>query len=118
MSKILVYHVKDGVAPNGRSLLGEIGWGEIPIDFENNHDLVASVEVHSVGMRALDEAYKLTQNINYSWTKNRCVEVKGTSGRFRSTHIGDVLMMGKKGYVCEAYGWKELVSPDQKIVRG
>lgn len=115
MSKILVYHIKDGVAPSGRGLLFSIGDGEVPIDFENNHDLVAEVEVHSEGLRALDEAYKLTQNINRSWTNNQFVEVKGQQTRFRSTHTGDVLVMGKKPYVCVSVGWKAVLSPEQKI---
>lgn len=119
MVKILVYHVKDLTAPNGRSLLGEIGWGELPINFPENHELIASVETDKIGMQALDDVYRLTQNINYSWPINPEVEIKATSGRkcFRSTHIGDVLVMGTKAYVCATLGWKEITTADQKVER-
>lgn len=116
MKAVLVYHVKDTQAPNGRGLLSEIGWGDLPIDYERNHDLVAHVEVHSVGMKALDEAYKLTQNINDSWTKNAFVStvLEGC----RSTHIGDVLVMDMDAYVCAPVGWTKIEAADQKVVRG
>lgn len=113
MSKILVYHVKDTRALNERSLLSEIGDGMTPINFPENHELVAEVEVHSEGMRALDEAYKLTQNIEESWVKNAFVDAKGT--RFRSTHIGDVLVMRNTPYVCAPIGWTKVTSADQKV---
>ena len=113
MIKILVYHVKNVIAPGGRSLLVEIGDGFLPIDFPNNHELVAEVEAHSEGNRALDEAYKLTQNIEESWTKNAFVEAKGT--RFRSTHIGDVLVIGEIPYVCSPMGWRMVMSADQRV---
>ena len=113
MSTILVYHVKNLTVPGGRSLLGEIGDGFLPIDFPNNHELVAEVEVHSEGNRGLDEAYKLTQNIEDSWTKNAFVQPKGT--RFRSTHIGDVLVIREIPYVCSPMGWRMVMSADQKV---
>lgn len=116
MANIEVFHVRDLVAPNGRSLLGEIGWGELPIDFDRNHELVAEVEVESVGTRALDEAYKLTQNIHDSWTKNASVQTDRE--RCRSTHIGDVLRVNGKLYVCALVGWEEVVSAYQKVKRG
>jgi hypothetical protein len=119
MAKILVYHIKDVAAPNGRSLLGEIGDGELPINFPENHDLIASVETSKLGMQALDDVYRLTQNINHPWPQNSEVEIKATNGRkrFRSTHIGDVLVMGEKPYVCATYGWKEIMAADQKVER-
>lgn len=118
MSKILVYHVKDTRALNERSLLSEIGEGMAPINFPENHDLIASVETKSIDLRALDEAYRLTQNINHSWPLNREVEVKMPDRRrFRSTHIGDVLVMGNDAYVCAPIGWEKVTAPDQKISR-
>lgn len=120
MAKILVYHVKDQEAPNGRSMLSEIGWGSIPINFHLNHEQVAAVTTEKTGIEALDEAYRLTQNINHPWTKNAQVEIKAPAGRssFRSTHIADVLIMGGDAYVCEAYGWAKIETWDQKVVRG
>lgn len=113
MSKILVYHVKDEDAPSGRSLLSEIGSGFLHINFPINHELVAAVEVHSEGTRALDEAYKLTQNIDSPWTTNAFVEARGTC--LRSTHIGDVLVMDNTPYVCEPIGWRMVMSVDQRV---
>jgi hypothetical protein len=117
MTKIVeVFHVKDLEAPNGRSLLGEIGDGKLPIDVDKNHEKVADVEVESVGIRALDEAYKLTQNIEDSWTKNAAVETRRE--RCRSTHIGDVLRFDGKAFVCAPIGWEEVRSVDQRVRRG
>ena len=115
-----VYHVKNIAAENGRSLLGEIGWGDLPIDMDKNHELVATVEVHSVGTRALDEAYKLTQNIHESWVNGKFVQVKKVDGLngLRSTHVGDVLVMGEETFVCAPIGWMKVHSADQRIVRG
>lgn len=110
---VLVYHVKDTRALNERSLLSEIGDGIVPINFPENHELVAEVEVHSEGTRALDEAYKLTQNIDQSWTENAFVQSKGK--RFRSTHIGDVLVIREIPYVCSPIGWRMVMSSDQKV---
>ena len=119
MNKILVYHVKDAAAPSGRRMLTEIGDGMFPIDFPSNHELVAEIEVHSEGMRGLDEAYKLSQNIDQSWVLNKFVEVKRPDReRFRSTHIGDVLVNGSMSYVCAPIGWELLSSTDQKVSRG
>ena len=119
MTKILVYHVKDARALSERSLLSEIGDGMTPINFPENHELVASVETKSIDLRALDEAYRLTQNINHSWPLNREVEVKmADRNRFRSTHIGDVLVMGNDAYVCVPIGWEKVTTADQMISRG
>lgn len=119
MTKILVYHVKDTRALNERSLLSEIGDGMAPINFPENHELIASVETKSVDKGALDEAYRLTQNINCPWPQNREVEVKISGrNRFRSTHIGDVLMRGADAYVCAPIGWEKVTSADQMISRG
>jgi hypothetical protein len=120
VSKILVYHIKDLEAPSGRSLMDQIGWGSLPINFGENHELVAAVETTRIDEGALDEAYRLTQNINHPWPINSEVEIKATDGRkrFRSTHIGDVLVIGSTPYVCSPVGWEQVTSPDQKIVRG
>lgn len=116
MTKILVYHVKDIRPLNERSLMSEIGDGMAPINFPVNHELIAEVETKSIDLRALDEAYRLTQNLDHSWPLNREVEVK-TPGRnrFRSTHIGDVLVMGNDAYVCAPIGWEKVTSADQKV---
>jgi hypothetical protein len=116
MTKILVYHVKDTRALNERSLMSEIGDGMTPINFPENHELIASVETKSIDLRALDEAYRLTQNINHSWPLNPevSIEIAGRN-RFRSTHIGDVLVMGNDTYVCAPIGWEKVTSVDQKV---
>lgn len=118
MTRIEVHHVRDLVAVGGHSLLGEIGWGSVPIDFPRNHELVAVVSVASAGMEAVDDAYRLTNNIDESWLKNVEVEFKGTASGCRSTHIGDVLVLDGVAYVCAPFGWQEVVSLDQKVVRG
>lgn len=119
MSSVLVYHVKDIRPLNQRSLLSEIGDGMVPINFPENHELIAAVETKNIDERALDEAYRLTQNINHSWPLNHEIEVKiAGRNRFRSTHIGDVLVMGNDAYVCAPIGWEKVTAQDQKISRG
>ena len=118
---VTVMHVKDGEGPGGHSLLSDIGWGECSIDFPKNHVKVADVQVTFEDLRALDEAYELTQNIEWSWLKNPTVtpmpEVK-TRGGCRSTHIGDVLLVNDEPYVCLPMGWEKVTSPEQRIKRG
>ena len=119
MTKILVYHVKDTRALNERSLLSEIGDGMTPINFPENHELIAEVETKSIDLRALDEAYRLSQNISKPWSWNENVEIKAAGrSRFRSTHIGDVLVMGNDAYVCAPIGWQKVTTADQMISRG
>ena len=118
---VKVLHVKDEEGPTGHSLLADIGWGECAIDFAKNHIQVAEVSVESDDLRALDEAYHLTQNIEWSWLTNKTVvpaaAVKARGG-CRSTHIGDVLLVKDDAYVCVPIGWEKVLSPDQKIKRG
>lgn len=115
MTKILVYHVKDTRADNERSLLSEIGDGMTPINFPENHELVAEVETTKID-HELDEAYRLTQNIDRPWPQNRGVEIKIPGrNRFRSTHIGDVLVMREIPYVCSPMGWRMVMSADQRV---
>lgn len=118
MSKTTVYHVKDLEAPSGRSLLGEIGDGILPINFPANHEVVAQIETKAEGLDGLDKAYHLTQNICDSWVRAKCEFVKlmgDLKPDRRSTHIGDVLVMDGVPYVCAPIGWEKVTSPDQKV---
>lgn len=116
MPKILVYHVRDTRALNERSLLSEIDDGMTPINFPENHELIAEVETKNIDLGALDEAYRLTQNIDKPWSWNENVEIKAAGrSRFRSTHIGDVLVMGTDPYVCVSIGWEKVTSADQRV---
>lgn len=117
MGKILVYHVKREKAANGRSLLGEIGDGMLPLNFPENHDLVAVVATEKTGAEAAAEAYYLTQNIDEPWIKNKGILAMAEAEGFRSTHIGDVMLMGSLALVCAPIGWERVVSADQKIAR-
>lgn len=111
MSIILVYHVKEEHRL-------KVEHGEIPVDFEKNHELVAAVNTPEQGMAAIEDAYRLTQNIDDSWMKNPQVDIKGrtpASGGRRSTHLGDVLLGNGGAYVCVAIGWQKLESPTQKV---
>lgn len=120
MTVVKVYQVKDELAGNGRSLLSEIGWGEIPIDFVCNHVFVAEIETEVEGLGALDEAYRLTQNIDIPWVLagHPGLRVVGYPKGRRSSHIGDVLVIGEDAYVCVPVGWEKIVSVDQKVRRG
>jgi hypothetical protein len=74
------------------------------------------VTIHQVAQVAtedLDEAYRLTNNIDDSWIKNPEVTPIGIQGKgARSTSVGDVLFLNDKGYVVESIGFRE-VSPEE-----
>lgn len=130
-----VFHVRDVDGLSGRSLLGEIAWGEAAIGFESNHELVAEVAVEmsyqgtfkilTKGVRdVLNKAFELTNNIHSSWLENEGVtpinphvSPLGTHGR-RSTSVGDVIVVSGTPYVCAPIGWVEITSPAQRLVRG
>jgi hypothetical protein len=126
-----VFHVKDVDGLSGRSLLGEIAWGEAAIGFESNHELVAEVAVETSyqgtfkiltkGVNdVLNEAFEKTNNINSSWTLNEGVQCVGALGGHgpRSTSVGDVIVVSGVPYVCAPIGWVEVTSPAQRLVRG
>jgi len=58
----------------------------------------------------LDEAYKLTNNIDTPWPANEGVEATGLS--LRSTSVGDVLVKGMTYYVVESEGYRELTDTE------
>jgi hypothetical protein len=114
---VSVYHVKDQEVPGGRSLLGQIGDGIVPINFPANHELVANVQTDKPGMEAYEEAYMLTQNMEEPWIENIRVDFTKDTDGCRSTHIGDVLVLDGRPYVCAHIGFEVIVSQDQKVWR-
>lgn len=120
--QMTVLHVKrDLEAKNGRSMLSEIGWGEEAINYTKNHDPVAEVSVEAADEAgALDQAYRLTQNIDQPWTQNSGAAIMPLVEGARSTHIGDVIVFKdtQAAFVCAPIGWKLITSNLQKLVRG
>lgn len=118
-----VWHVKDLVSIGQRSLSSQIAWGECAIDFPKNYELVAeakvSVDAPAVPVQILEEAFRLTNNIDSSWVENEGVTlVSDMRGGRRSTSMGDVVSVAGIAYVCAPMGWQQIVSAGQKIVRG
>jgi hypothetical protein len=63
---------------------------------------------------SLEEAYRLTNNIDVGWEHNEGVEVIGIAKNHRSTSVGDVLM-DKDGafYVVEPLSGFRKLSPEE-----
>ena len=58
----------------------------------------------------LDEAYKLTNNIDIPWVSNE--GVSATQLSLRSTSVGDILVKGTAYYVVESEGFRELTDAE------
>jgi hypothetical protein len=115
---VTVWHVKkDLKAPNGRSMLSEIGWGDEPIDFPRNHEQVAEFSGEVETDALLNTAYRLTQNAFQSWSITPADGLRVYSRGARSTHIGDVIVVGGVPYVVAPVGFVPYTSPEQKLER-
>ena len=69
---------------------------------------VAHVETGS-----LEEAYRLTNNIDTGWEENKKVQVIGMTKNHRSTSVGDILMDTDGGFhIVEPSGFRKL-SPEE-----
>lgn len=72
------------------------------------YKLVAEVECETP-----DDAYRLTQNIDEPWTKNK--EITSLVGdKCRSTSVGDVIEMWDTFHMCEMLDWSEFKFPKEK----
>lgn len=62
----------------------------------------------------LQEAYRLTNNIDKSWAENPNVTViNAKGGPLRSTSVGDVLRHNDKWYVVEMVGFREMTREEE-----
>jgi len=70
--------------------------------FPEEYELVAEVDTTDI-----EEAFRLTNNIEDAWTRN--AEVKAQGSEFRSTSCGDVVVApdGKR-LLCASMGWEEI----------
>jgi len=75
--------------------------------FEDNSRIVAFVEVDkSLSIEEkLDIAFVKTNSINEAWWNNTEVTVMFPDKSCRSTSTGDMVLIGKVKYKCEAVGW-------------
>jgi hypothetical protein len=92
-----VYHTKP---PTFGGMIGE------PLPrWPQEYELVAEIDQGRLSAReALDEAFRLTQSIERSWTENEGVRAFGT--RRRSTSAGDAVALEDGSlYRCEMNGW-------------
>ena len=85
-----------------------------PLDFPQGFSHVADLEVAGQGIEALDDAYRDSNNIDRSWTRNPSVIIlfppheKGA----RSTSVGDVITLGGVPFLCSRNGWRNLTKSD------
>lgn len=72
--------------------------------FPDHYRLVAETKSES-----LEEIFRLTNSIDYHWSKNRgvCVVTRPDGRELRSTSVGDVVYANKKFYRCGVVGWEE-----------
>ena len=78
---------------------------------------VGSVWIHLAALVAtddLDEAYRLTNNIDWDWTKNSGVECRTDTPR--STSWGDLMLQNGTWYVVDMVGMRELTPKEVKAV--
>ena len=75
--------------------------------FEDNPRIVAFVEVDkSLSIEGkLDIAYVKTNSIDEAWWDNKEVTAMFPEKSCRSTSTGDMVLIGKVKYKCEAVGW-------------
>ncbi len=95
-----VYHTKQFTTGGMR--------GEPPPRRPQDYELVAEIAQNGLSpCEALDEAFRLTQSIERSWTENRGVRAFGT--RRRSTSAGDAVALEDGSlYRCEMDGWMRI----------
>jgi len=81
-------------------------------DYGFGKGTLKGVTIHQVAQVAtdeLEEAYRLTNNIDTCWIENPEVTPIGITGEAaRSTSVGDVLFLNDKGYVVESFGFREI----------
>lgn len=73
------------------------------------HQLILADGYHRVAAVEADDlekAYELTNNIDRPWPENEGVEAIG--GRFRSTSVGDLMLMGEDFYVVAGIGFEKI----------
>ena len=96
MPKMKVYHA---IAPQFQA-------EQALSQFPNGYKYVAEVEGEG-----LEAAYKLTQNVEWSWTKNPGVEAVRPS-MHRSTSVGDVIVFERE-YVVTRDGFQPIPERDK-----
>lgn len=69
-------------------------------------------KVAEVDTDDLDEAYRLTNNIDQSWTLNE--GVSSVAPELRSTSVGDVLLSNGEYLMVDTFGFKKLSAEDLK----
>lgn len=95
-----VFHVDvEAVREQGGSPFS--GEGRWPDEYR----LVAYVTLDDIDSYMMAEvAFSLTQHHNKAWWENPGVERVGPETR--STSTGDVVVVGKEGFLCDRVGWK------------
>lgn len=63
-------------------------------------------KVATVDTDSLEEAFRLTNNIDHSWTKNK--EVTAIEPKLRSSSVGDVFEKGDKIFMIASCGFNEI----------
>jgi hypothetical protein len=129
---IRVYHLT-GETSEGRSRGGEISFAADPaLDatiywFQGHYSHVADVApaVNSNDAERLDDAFQLTNTIEWSWWRNTEVTErfserhmgKGPTG-CRSTSVGDIVALPNgRAFVCAPTGWVELDRVSEDVGR-
>lgn len=73
------------------------------------NDMVAKngfIHVADVDTNDLDDAFRLTNNIESSWTENEGVTAHGI--RLRSSMVGDIFELNGEKFVCASIGFEKL----------
>ena len=96
MAKFEVFHYRE--PGTGRM---HFGFGE-PFA-ENAYVKVAEVEAESV-----EDAYRLTNNIETAWNYNPEVTYLAEPKGCRSTSMGDVIVASGHAFRCASVGWEEI----------
>ena len=61
----------------------------------------------------LEKAFMYTNSVNASWYTGEKVTYVGPEKACRSTSVGDMVLLGKKKFKCEALGWTEMKNSDR-----
>ena len=61
----------------------------------------------------LERAFMYTNSVNASWYTGEKVTYVGPEKACRSTSVGDMVLLGKKKFKCEALGWTEMKNSDR-----
>lgn len=110
MTRARIFHSdEDAVRARGGSAFdGEAVWPDeyrltAWVDVEDTPEVLSPSDVASV-------AFEKTQHIDNAWWENEGVErviVNGEPVSLRSTSVGDVVVVGEVGLVCNRCGWLE-----------